>query len=153
MRQPAIKQFKLSNDDEIICEVLEWETEDNPALVMRAPLRLIQGEDMDRGVRFFAFRPWMGFAEDPEVLHTINSSHIIGEVTPSDSLLSHYGATIKKLLTLAKMKKTDFNMDTLEQMDEDELEEYIQKHLEVEETEEELGENVVKFTPPKGTMH
>lgn len=153
MRQPAIKQFKLSNDDEIICEVLEWETEDNPALVMRAPLRLIQGEDMDRGVRFFAFRPWMGFAEDPEVLHTVNSSHIIGEVTPSDSLLSHYAATIKKLLTLAKMKKTDFNMDTLEQMDEDELEEYIQKHLEVEETEEELGENVVKFTPPKGTMH
>ena len=153
MRQPAIKQFKLSNDDEIICEVLEWETEDNPALVMRAPLRLIQGEDMDRGVRFFAFRPWMGFAEDPEVLHTINSSHIIGEVTPSYSLLSHYGATIKKLLTLAKMKKTDFNMDTLEQMDEDELEEYIQKHLEIEETEEELGENVVKFTPPKGTMH
>jgi len=153
MRQPAIKQFKLSNDDEIICEVLEWETEDNPALVMRAPLRLIQGEDMDRGVRFFAFRPWMGFAEDPEVLHTVNSCHIIGEVTPSDSLLSHYSATIKKLLTLAKTKKTDFNMDTLEQMDEDELEEYIQKHLEVEETEEELGENVVKFTPPKGTMH
>ena len=60
-----IKQFKLSNDDEIICEVIEWDNEDNSAIITRGMLRIIQGEDVDKGLRFFAFRPWMGFAEDP----------------------------------------------------------------------------------------
>ena len=155
MRAPAIKQFKLTNDDEIICEVLEWDTDENAAMVMRAPLRIIQGVDAERGIRFFAFRPWMGFAEDPELLHTVNASHIIGEVTPSDTLLRHYGATIKKMLKYQAMKKTDFDMDELSEMDEDELEDYIQHHLNQnkEEPEEDLGENVVKFRKPKDTMH
>ena len=155
MRSPAIKQFKLTNDDEIICEVLEWDTDENAAMVMRAPLRIIQGVDAERGIRFFAFRPWMGFAEDPELLHTVNASHIIGEVTPSDALLKHYGATIKKMLKYQAMQKTDFDMDELGEMDEEELEEYIQYHLSQneEEPEDELGENVVKFRKPKDTMH
>ena len=155
MRSPAIKQFKLTNDDEIICEVLEWDTDENAAMVMRAPLRIIQGVDAERGIRFFAFRPWMGFAEDPELLHTVNASHIIGEVTPSDALLKHYGATIKKMLKYQAMQKTDFDMDELGEMDEEELEEYIQYHLNQNEKEldEDLGENVVKFKKPKDTMH
>ena len=155
MRSPSIKQFKLTNDDEIICEVLEWDTEENAAMVMRAPLRIIQGVDAERGIRFFAFRPWMGFAEDPELLHTVNSSHIIGEVTPSETLLKHYATTIQKLIKYQKMKTTDFDMDELGEMDDDELEEYIQYHLnnEEEEPEEDLGENVLRFKKPKDTLH
>ena len=155
MRPPSIKQFKLTNDDEIICEVLEWDTDENSAMIMRAPLRLIQGEDVDKGVRFFAFRPWMGFAENPELLHTVNASHIIGEVTPSDSLLKHYGATVEKLMKLQDMKKTDLDMDEMGELDEDELEDYIQYHLskEEEEPEEDLGDNVIKFKKPIDTLH
>jgi hypothetical protein len=155
MRPPAIKQFKLTNDDEIICEVLEWDTEENSAMIMRAPLRLIQGEDVEKGIRFFAFRPWMGFADNPELLHTVNASHIIGEVTPSESLLKHYASTIEKLLKFQSIKKTDLDMDAMGELDEEELEEYIQYHLNKreEEPEEELGENVVRFKKPKDTMH
>lgn len=149
-----IKQFKLSNDDEIICEVIEWDTEDNSAIITRGMLRIIQGEDIDKGLRFFAFRPWMGFAEDPNTLHTLNSSHILGEVTPSESLLQHYARTIQKLLKLVDMKKHDFDMDKLEGMDEEELEEFILSHMtEEEEAEDELGENIVKFRPPKDKLH
>lgn len=148
-----IKQFKLSNDDEIICEVIEWDTEDNSAIITRGMLRIIQGEDIDKGLRFFAFRPWMGFAEDPNTLHTLNSSHILGEVTPSESLLQHYARTIQKLLKLVDMKKHDFDMDKLEGMDEEELEEFILSHMEQEEEEDDLGENIVKFRPPKDKLH
>tara|TARA_B100001287_G_scaffold276578_1_gene287974 strand:+ start:4584 stop:5048 length:465 start_codon:yes stop_codon:yes gene_type:complete len=154
MKTPAIKQFKLTNDDEIICEVLEWDSDDNSAMIMRAPLRLLQGEDVEKGVRFFAFRPWMGFADNPELLHTVNASHIIGEVTPSEALLKHYASTIAKLLKFQSIKKTDFDMDEMGEMDDDELEDYIQYHLNKneEESEEDLGENVVRFKP-KDTMH
>ena len=29
-----LKQFKLSNDDEIICEVVQWNDEDNDAIIV-----------------------------------------------------------------------------------------------------------------------
>lgn len=152
--KPIIKQFKLTNDDEIICEVLEMDSEENAAMLVRAALRIIQGEDLEKGMRFFAFRPWMGFAENPEVLHTINSSHIIGEVTPSDDLLRHYAATVVKLKKVTKLKKTDFDMDKMQDMDDDEIESYIQYHLDKDkEEEEELGTNVIKFKKPTDTMH
>lgn len=155
MRQPSIKQFKLTNDDEIVCEVLEWDSEDNSAILVRCPLRIVQGEDLERGLRFYAFRPWMGFTEDPKILHTINAAHIIGEVTPSDDLMKHYAGTIVKLDRLASVKKHDFDMDKLGEMDEDEIEDYINYQLqnsEEEEPEDDLGPNILKFKP-KGTFH
>lgn len=155
MKEPAIKQFKLTNDDEIVCEVLEWDSKDNSAILVRCPLRIVQGEDMERGLRFYAFRPWMGFIEDPKILHTINASHVIGEVTPSNDLMKHYAGTLIKLEKNANVKKHDFNMDKLENMNDDEIEDFIQYHLEQEDEEqieEELGQNVVKFKP-KDTMH
>ena len=56
---PQIKQFKLTNDDEIICEVLQWDDEENRAVIIRAVMRIINIEDYHRGLRFFAFRPWI----------------------------------------------------------------------------------------------
>lgn len=157
MRKPSIKQFKLSNDDELICEVLEWDTEDNSALIVRCPLCIINGEDLEKQMRFYAFKPWMGFSEDPELLHTINASHIIGEVTPSEDLIGHYTRTIKKLSNFAKLKKMDFDLEEFENMDIDEIEDYIDYKLEERdraenvEDDEEAG-NIIKFKP-KDTLH
>jgi len=92
-----IKQFKLTNDDEIICEVIQWDDEDNSGMIIRGAMRIILIEDHKRGVRFYAFRPWMGFTEDPSILQTLNSAHIIGEVSPSKEIVQHYGGTISKI--------------------------------------------------------
>ena len=32
---PKIKQFKLTNNDEIVCEVLEYDTPENAAILVR----------------------------------------------------------------------------------------------------------------------
>ena len=91
-----IKQFKLTNDEEIICEVLETETDDNRAILIRGALRVIESQDFERGIRFFGFRPWMSFNDDPKILQTINSGHIIGEITPEDKLIKIYMDTINE---------------------------------------------------------
>lgn len=162
MRSPSIKQFKLTNDDEVICEVLEWDSEDNSAIIVRAPLVIIKGENIEKSLRFYAFRPWMGFAEDPEILHTINSSHVIGEVNPSDDLLKHYTETLKKLDVMSKLKKTDFNFDEFEDMDDYEIENYVkykveqdnsQVELVYDESDEHTQDNVLQFKPKDDTFH
>ena len=153
MKTPAIKQFKLTNDEEIVCEVLEWDNDENTAILVRAALRIIQGEDMDRGFRFYAFRPWMGFSEDPETLHTLNAAHVIGETNPSDDLLKQYAETILKLKRLATVKKKDIDMDIFNDMDDDEIEEYISYHLLSDSDETKEEGNVIKFPDGKFTRH
>ena len=61
-----IKQFKLTNNDEIICQVLQYDDADNAAMVVRGTMRIIAAEDYTRGIRFYAFRPWMGFTDGPD---------------------------------------------------------------------------------------
>ena len=53
----AIKQFKLTNDDEIICEVVQWDSEEESTMIIRGAMRIVTMEDFSRGVRLYAFRP------------------------------------------------------------------------------------------------
>jgi len=159
----TFKQFKLTNDDEVICEVLEWGTDENASIIVRCPLLIIQGSNMEKHVRFYAFRPWMGLCDDPAILHTINSSHIIGEVNPSNELLQHYDKTVQRMTALAKVKKTDFNFDEFEDMTDEEIEYYVENKInnviEEEKQEEEIIKsedtdgNIIKFKPKTDTIH
>lgn len=151
----TIKQFKLTNDDEIICEVLEWDNEENSAIIVRAALRIIQGIDVDKGMRFYAFRPWMGYVTDPNELHSLNSAHIIGEVTPNKDLTKLYKGTIGKMLSIVDNPKSDFNIDELSGMEEEEIEEYIEYHLNKSTSEDNDSDfdNVIRFKPKDGVFH
>jgi hypothetical protein len=153
MAVPSIKQFKLTNEDEIICEVIEWDTDENSAILIRSALKLIQGVDPDTKIRFFAFRPWMGFQDNPEQFQTLNAGHIIGEANPSEALLKHYAETITEQLQILDKDKKDLPLDEIYGMDEEELEEYLAgRFVDTGEEEElEVEGNVITF--PKGTLH
>ena len=84
----SIKQFKLTNNDEIICEVVEWNTGDEASdIIVKKALKVIAVEDYQKGWRFFAFRPWMSFQDDVSVLQAVNASHIIVTTNPSPAIL------------------------------------------------------------------
>jgi len=157
------KQFKMSNDDEILCEVIEWNNEENDALIVRNVMRVVQVEDFEKGIRFYAFRPWMGFIEDPAELHTINSGHIIAEINPSKELLKHYLKSLKETTDQIANRKTarkNMSLDELQSkmkiLDEDEFEEYLEQLAELADMEDSdepnIVGNVIKFKP-KGTLH
>jgi len=151
-----IKQFKLTNDDEIICEVIQWEDDEVPMLVKGA-MKIISVEDYSRGVRFYAFRPWMGFTDDPEILQIINSAHIICTVTPNDEVVEHYDNTLEKIKKAISTKNMPLDeiASNMESMDEDEFEDFLDSYLEEknkEMSDSDQPENVIKFKP-KGTMH
>ena len=158
----TVKQFKLTNDEEIICEVIQWDDPDNASMVVRGAMRIVLIEDFKRGVRFYAFRPWMGFTDDPTILQTLNAAHIIGEVSPSEEIIQHYGGTILKIKK-ALIKK-DMDLDEIhektENMSEEEFEEFIGQFLDENDLfdpdnfnlDSSQPSNVIKFKP-KGTIH
>jgi len=156
-----IKQFKLTNNEEIICEVIEWNTGDDPGdILVKRALRVISVEDYQKGWRFFAFRPWMSFQDDPDLLQTLNSSHIIVTTNPSLNLLKHYEKCLKRLVSEVATEKTggkkiyanlDEIQDELRDLTDDEMDDFLaNKYGAVEEDSflsDSDNDNVIKFKP------
>tara|TARA_B100001173_G_scaffold26054_1_gene20528 strand:- start:139 stop:606 length:468 start_codon:yes stop_codon:yes gene_type:complete len=155
MTESRIKQFKLTNNDEIICEVVEWhdEKDHDASIVVRSCMKVILMEDFSRGVRFYAFRPWFTFDHDPSTLQILNASHVLGEANPSIELLKHYA---KSILTVKENKKSgskiDLNMDSvaekLETLNDDQFERFMTDVIYGDSDE---PSNIITF--PKGKLH
>ena len=92
-----IKQFKLSSGEEIVCEVIEWPDvdEDEADIVVRNIFKIISIDQTVSGNRYYTFKPWMVFQDEPDMFQTINMNHIIGEANPSQKLLEQYFTMIK----------------------------------------------------------
>lgn len=90
-----IKQFKLTNGEEIITEVLEWPGIDDDSteladMVVRNTYKIVAIDQTIDGHRYYTFRPWMIYQEGDDVYQTINVNHIIGEANPTEKLLEQY---------------------------------------------------------------
>lgn len=112
------KQFKLTNNDEIICEVIKW-TDEGDVLV-RSAMRIVQGEDPYKGVRFYYFRPFMVFQD--KLPQRINASHIIAEADPTEEMMEHYAGAINDELDRKNEKVSVTDKD---------IEEYKQKIMDL----------------------
>ena len=85
----ALRQFKLTSNEEIITEVIDYADSDG-GLVVRNTLKIVSMENMAMGQRFFAFRPYVMFQGDHTHVQILNSSQVICETTPSKDLIVEY---------------------------------------------------------------
>ena len=167
-----IKQFKLTNNEEIICEVVEWNTgEDMMEILVNKALRVIALEDYQKGFRFFAFRPWMSFSDDPNTLQSVNASHIIVTTNPSPDILKHYKACVRALTYDVKnaknnkTKKKYANLDEIQhaiaRMSDDEMDIFLEEKYGAmaednypnNHSQDSDKGNVIKFRPRNKTYH
>jgi hypothetical protein len=94
-----IKQFKLTNGDELVCEVIEWpgedDDDDSQDIIVRNAYKIVAFESSPPGDRYYTFRPWMIYQQDPEMMQLINSYHVVGEANPSAKVIEHYLNAVK----------------------------------------------------------
>lgn len=157
-----LKQFKLTNGDEIICEVVEDAGEDDGSLVVRKALKINSAEDYENNVRYYSFRPLVSFQDNFEELVVVNVGHIICESLPSKTLVVHYSGAVKEVLK-SEANKPDFNLDEIiadiDEMTEEEVQEYLRERLNeryVDETidiDSDTPDNIISFKPKGGTYH
>ena len=147
MEKDNIRQFKLNNGEEIICEVMQWDSEDDPTMIIRCSMKLIESMSAKSGLRLFSFTPWMSFIDDPGVLQTICSDHILGEVTPSDELLVMYAKCLKKykvfLNNRNRQKLEPVDLDDIADLTEDELEKFLRGQKQVYKDSD--NSNIIQF--------
>ena len=161
-----VKQFRLTNNDEIVCEVQQWNDEGSDEIIIRKALKVVSVEDYARGIRFFALRPWMSFQDDPDYLHALNAAHIIVTSAPTPSMLKYYNTCLKAIKNdLAegpKRKKGVYaNLDEINaatrHMNDEEADEWLdEKYGRFAMDDDRVGDsatnNVIKFKP-KDTVH
>lgn len=110
-----IRQLKLINGDEIVCEVVGPDT-------VKFPLKILVVEDHSTGFRYFTFRPWMTYLDDPNIEIFLNYDQVLGEVVPSESLLQQYKKSIDNLDTAAKAAEVLRNA-------EERLDEFVEERM------------------------
>ena len=159
-----VKQFKLTNNDEIVCEVAAWNDEETDEIVIKKALKIVSVEDSNRGIRFFALRPLIAFQDDPEELQSLNSTHIIVTSSPTKSMLKYYNTCLTAIKQDLKKpgiprKGVWANLDEVNHetrdLTDDELDDYLtSKYGSMIEDEfpDSADNNIIKFKP-KDTMH
>tara|TARA_B100000900_G_scaffold142749_1_gene121041 strand:+ start:172 stop:606 length:435 start_codon:yes stop_codon:yes gene_type:complete len=142
-----IRQFKLANNDEIMCEVVEYH-EDDDAIVIRKTMKMVQMDNMANGTRYYAFRPFMMYQLTKDAFQIVNCEHIIAEANPNQELILEYFKAIETSLDEEGEKKE--NMDEMR----DRYNTYIKQQTEMlAELDSEAGSNIIKFTIDKTKMH
>lgn len=150
MKKPQIKQFKLSTGEEIICEVVQWDDADSAAIIIRAGMQLVENNNFKSGIRLYTFKPWLSFNENPIVLQSLNSAHVIGETTPSVEMLKMYSNCLVKLKKFLKEygHSTAMDLDDLSDLTDEELHDVLEEEMERladGNGDSDLGSNVIKL--------
>ena len=151
-----LRQFKLVNDDELICELVQY-SDDETEILVRKVLKIITADDYDNNVRYYSFKPWISFQEQIDELSVINSMHVLTEVMPSDSLKRHYTKALNDIKNQEELSKKNVDLDQLleatENLTEEEMREYIQDLINDEKKIADSNEtNIITFKP-KDTLH
>ena len=92
-----LRQFKLTNEEEIICEVVEWNDDEHDTMVVKRALKIVALDDAEGSMRYYTFKPWMMMNNDPESLQVLNSYHIVSECHPTKVATSYYYDVIREM--------------------------------------------------------
>ena len=114
-----LRQFKLTNGDEILCEVVQWHNEEELELVIRKPMKLQYGDSKDGNVRYYAFRPWMVYQEQESDLLVLLAKHVIAIAIPIEPLLVQYRAAVSNMHDIGNQRlqgsEKDMSLDQLQE--------------------------------------
>lgn len=105
--QYEIRQFKLASGEEIVCEIIQWSNEEELELVVRKAMKLVMGE-METGVRYYSFRPWMVYQENPEDFVILNGNHVVGIGYPPESLISQYDEAVDEMAKMHQQRQEEY---------------------------------------------
>jgi hypothetical protein len=151
------KQFKLTNGDEMVCEIIEISEEMADVIVRRA-MKIVITDDLEENVRYYTLKPWVSFQDDTSDLISLNSVHIIGESTPSVSMMEHYAKALVDVDKYNAVKAAGVSIneihEKMKELSEEEMEAFLnEKYDEIDELKDsgDTG-NIIRFNP-KGTMH
>jgi len=134
------RQFKLTNGDEIICEIVQWPGDDEEDMIIRKAMQLKSYDDDGRGIRYYNFKPWITMQEDTDGFLSLNYAHILAEVIPSDKMLKHFFEAVE-------------NSNLTPEEIQDKIDNYFAKLKKMAGDLDSDFSNVIEFNPDRNKLH
>ena len=122
-----IRQFKLVDGSEIVCDVIDWNSDESDEIVIKNAL--VIHYVMKDEHRMCSMRPWMLQQVQHDMIMVLNSGHITIDAQPAPETIDNYTETVKFL-------QVDMNL-------EEAVEESIEESLSV--VTEEEKDNIISF--------
>lgn len=147
MKKENIRQFKMVSGDEVICEVVDWEPDDDFSIVVKNLYKVHLVEDHDQNIRYYSLRPYLCFQTGDDLFQTINEAHVMASALPTETMVAQYKTTLK-LERVTKMeieKELDERISSLKAMLDDDTD------MDTDDDHENV-DNILKFTP-KDKLH
>ena len=107
MKKRNVKQFILTNGQEIVCDVIEWAEDDFSEIVVRNCMEIIWMHNNEQ--RIYMFKPWMHYQELTEDLIIINSDHIISTAEPTEYLVYQYDIAVKDMNDSGDIRRVEYS--------------------------------------------
>ena len=160
------KQFKLTNADELICELIEPADEDHAEIIVRKAMKIVIIDDYDVESRYYTFKPWISFQDTLDDLSALNYEHIVGEATPSETVMKHYVTAMAEVERFNKLKQTgmDINQiaDMVQDMSKEDMDNFLDEKFGKEPTwadedkkddVDSTNSKIIQFKPKNTTRH
>jgi len=134
--QHSFRQLKLSNGDEIVADVYQWNDDDNDEIVVKNAMKLMLYEG-PTGDKYFSFRPWMVYQEQESDLLVLLARHVIAIAIPIEPLLVQYRLAVTNMHEIGDQRLQGSEKD----MSLDQLQKYTKETMEkLKETMTDLSE-------------
>lgn len=157
------KQFKLSNGNEIICEVISWPDEDVSEIVARNVIQIMTIEnpryhmqDEDATQRCYIFRPWMMYNDGENDIQLINPDHVLSTAKPSPEMLNEYTVSVFEM-SRASEERRNMYFDAAQERENELMNEIFGNVLNSREGKQKTNDssesNLIQFPIGPSTVH
>jgi|TARA_R110002074_G_scaffold216701_1_gene386733 hypothetical protein len=103
-----VKQIKMVNGDEIICEILE-ELEDD--LIVRYCLLIdkfrTKNTEEEYTTTLYVLKPWMTYVEQNDEVITVNAYHCMALATPHSELMKQYEVALSRIIEMSREEENE----------------------------------------------
>lgn len=122
MKQSTM-HFKMTNGEEVICQVVDWAEDSEDDYIVRNSLCVVQKTISDNQTRYM-FKPWFTMVERTDQYICIAKEHIIACTIPSSILYTEYRRAVNEMISSSRKKKLS-PLDSVKDLTTDDL---AQKH-------------------------
>jgi|TARA_B100000035_G_scaffold308238_1_gene312592 hypothetical protein len=118
-----LRQIKLTNGEEIICNIVDGGSKDSETdeLLISHCLRLTKVE-FNKSISYHSFRPWLIMKDDVTDIISLNGYHIVAMAIPSEDMKQQWKNAVKEFKEMESDRRT-YSMDEwMDRLERNELE-------------------------------
>ena len=110
-----LKHFKLTNNDEVLGEIISGPDSDANVFVARNVMQIVSYNHDYQTT--YVFKPWLHYVESSDAVIAINPNQICGSTNPNHALVFQYDCAVAEMHFDAAVREKNFSDLQIEGME------------------------------------